>query len=501
MVDMDARTPASESPGSFDAAAEIHETHTGVVTMIGARAYKIKKPVLTDFLDFRTVEQREWACRHEVDLNRRLAPDAYLGVAHLSDPQGGPAEPVIVMRRYPDTYRLSSMVRRGEPTELLEQQLTLVAELLADFHRRAERSADIDAGGRPSAISARWQANITELRRYTTTVLPAELISETEHLVNQFITGRSQLFADRIADQRIVDGHGDLLADDIFCQPDGPVLLDCLEFDDRLRHVDGIDDAAFLAMDLEFLGRRDLADHFLAQYRKAADDPAPPGLIRFYIAYRAGVRAKVDCIRADQGSPGADADARRHLDLAVDQLRAGTVRLILIGGGPGTGKTTLARGLGEHIGAPVISTDDVRRELQATGVIEGEPGTFGVGLYSPEKVAVVYDAVLQRAATLLAAGHTVILDGTWREQRDRDRARELARQHAVPMVEFACTVPLKEAEQRIAGRRETTSDATPEIAAAMAEHATGWDAAHRIDTRRPLAETVAEAHAISCLAI
>ncbi|MGV0834869.1 bifunctional aminoglycoside phosphotransferase/ATP-binding protein [Mycolicibacterium thermoresistibile] len=499
---MDASTPTRDAPGSYDAAAEIHETHTGVVTMIGTKAYKVKKPVRTDFLDFRSVEQRERACRHEVQLNRRLAPDSYLGVAHLSDPLGGPAEPVIVMQRYPDTYRLSSMVRRGEPTETLERHLTLVAELLADFHRRAERSEAIDAAGRPAAVSTRWQDNITELRRYTTTVLPAELISETEHLVNQFITGRSVLFTDRIADRRIIDGHGDLLADDIFGQPEGPVLLDCLEFDDGLRHVDGIDDAAFLAMDLEFLGRRDLADHFLQRYRKAADDPAPTGLVDFYIAYRAVVRAKVGCIRADQGGPGADADARRHLELAVDHLRAGTVRLILIGGGPGTGKTTLARGLGDHIGAQVISTDDVRKELVDTGVIDGEPGTFGAGLYSPEKVAAVYDAVLQKAAPLLAAGHTVILDGTWRDRQDRDRARDLARRHCAPMVEFACTVPLREAEQRIAGRRDSTSDATPEVAAAIAaEDTTAWDAAHHIDTRRSLAESVAEAHAISCLAI
>ena len=131
------------------------------------------------------------------------------------------------------------------------------------------------------------------------------------------------LFAQRITDRRIVDGHADLLADDIFCMPDGPVVLDCLEFDDGLRYVDGIDDAAFLAMDLEFLGRKDLGEFFLERYCQLSGDPAPAALMDFYIAYRAIVRAKVDCVRFAQGRYEALADARRHLDIALDHLRAG----------------------------------------------------------------------------------------------------------------------------------------------------------------------------------
>ena len=162
------------------------------------------------------------------------------------------------------------------------------------------------------------------------------------------------LFAGRISDRRIVDGHADLLADDIFCLPDGPALLDCLEFDDRLRYVDGIDDAAFLAMDLEFLGRPDLAAHFLGRYLAEARDDAPESLRHFYIAYRAVVRAKVDCVRHTQGGAGAADSARAHLRVAREHLREGTVRLILVGGGPGTGKTTLARGIADRVGAQVI---------------------------------------------------------------------------------------------------------------------------------------------------
>nr|MDT0526550.1 AAA family ATPase [Streptomyces sp. DSM 41633] len=135
------------------------------------------------------------------------------------------------------------------------------------------------------------------------------------------------------------------------------------EFDDRLRYVDGIDDAAFLAMDLEFLGRADLAAFFLDRYQRYAGDAAPSSLTDFYIAYRAVVRAKVDCVRAEQGHDEAVDLARRHADIALRHLRSGTVQLIVVGGGPGTGKTTVSRALAAQLGAQVVSTDDVRRQL------------------------------------------------------------------------------------------------------------------------------------------
>ena len=476
------------SPGNLG--AEVRETHTGVVVLIGDKAYKAKKPVVTDFLDFSTPDGRERACVREYTLNSRLSPDSYLGVAHLSDPQGGPAEPVIVMRRYPDSRRLASLVKHGQP---VEDHLVSIAETLARFHARAARGGSIDACATVDAITARWQENLDELHRHAGTVLPREAIEKVQRVALKFISGRSLLFTRRITDGRILDGHADLLADDIFCMPEGPVLLDCLEFDDQLRYVDGIDDAAFLAMDLEFMGRKDLGDYFLDEYSRLARENAPRSLKDFYIAYRAVVRAKTDCIRVAQGHPDAVADARRHIDIALEHLRAGTVRLIMIGGGPGTGKTTLAHALAERIGAQVISTDDVRRQLQQVGAITGTAGVLDEGLYTAEKVAAVYDEVLRRAHVNLCGGQSVILDGTWRDVRLRERARELADETASPIVEFTCSVPPDTASARIRNRSATTSDATPQIAAALTEHTCGWREAHPIDTGRPLADSVAEA--------
>jgi uncharacterized protein len=483
---------------------DVHETHTGVVVLAGDRAYKAKKPVLTDFLDFRTPEQRERACLREVELNSRLSPGSYLGVAHLDDPAGGPAEPIVVLRRYRDEDRLASMVTRGRPDGSVQVVLDRIAGVLASFHERAERSRLIDAQGNVFAIDQRWRENLSELHRYAGMAISAisdESIERIEHLAAEFISGRALLFTRRIKEGCIVDGHGDLLADDIFCVDGEPALLDCLEFDDELRYVDRIDDAAFLAMDLEFLGRKDLGDYFLERYVAHSADSAPSSLRDFYIAYRAVVRAKVDLVRLSQGKSEAAMDATRHLAIAAQHLESGAVRLALIGGNPGTGKSTVARALAERVGAQVISTDDVRRELRESGTITGDPGVLDAGLYSPDNVATVYDAVLHRARIRLDNGQSVILDGTWRDPETRARAHRLAMETHSAVVELMCTAAVDTATGRIKTRRPGNSDATPEIATALAAQHAGWDAAHRMDTSRPLEDSLREAHDVWCRAI
>lgn len=482
--------------GNGNLHAEIHETHTGLVALIGDRAYKTKKAIVTDFLDFSTRERREQTCQREVELNRRLAPDSYFGVGHFATP-GEPPEPVIVMRRYPESARLAALVRNGDP---VDGCLTAIADRLARFHRNALRGPQIDEQATAAVIFERWHENLGELERYVDSVIPEPTLREVTRRADQYLAGRDQLFTQRIASRRVVDGHGDLQTQDIFCMPDGPVLLDCLEFDDRLRYVDGVDDAAFLAMDLEFLGRKDLADRFFDEYLRRADDPAPRSLREFSVAYRAVVRAKVDCIRVDQGHPEAVADAIRHLDIALTHLQSCTVGLVIVGGGPGTGKTTVAHGLAERVNARVISTDEVRRELQRSGVIAGRAGELGVGLYAPENVRAVYDEVLRRARALLSAGETVVLDGTWRDTHRQERAYRLAAETSSAVVHFVCSLSSAEAAERVVARGSSSSDATPQIAVALGGDAVP-DRAHRLDTARPLADSVDEAHRIFRMAV
>jgi uncharacterized protein len=472
----------------------IHETHTGLVVLVGDLAYKVKKPIRTDFLDFSTQERRERACQRELELNRRLAPDSYLGVAHLSAEWAGTSEPVLVMKRHPDSTRLATMVRDGQP---VTEPLMAIASALARFHGSAQRGQSVAAQGTIAAVEARWEGNFIELQRFVGTVVDPHRLDAAERLARRFIAGRGPLFAARVTEGRLVDGHGDLLADDIFCLADGPEMLDCLDFDDNLRYVDTIDDAAFLAMDLEFLGRKDLGDFFLDQYSRLAADPAPRSLKDFYIAYRAVVRAKVDCIRYAQGQHDTAADALRHLNIALEHLQAGSVRLAVVGGGPGTGKTTLAHALAERVGAEVISTDEVRRAMQDSGVIDGEAGVLNAGLYSAYNIAAVYREVLGQAHLHLLNGRSVILDGTWRDPFRRDQVRQLAIETHAAELELKCETSVSTAASRVAARPAGGfSDATPEIATALVDGSQEWPEAHRIDTSRPIAESVraAEKH-------
>jgi len=477
--------------GSEQAAAPyatVCETHTGLVVLAGNSAYKVKKPVRTEFLDFSTQERREEACQRELELNRRLAPESYLGVAHLDSPWIGASEPVLVMRRLDESRRLSTIVRRCQSAE---PSLSSIARILAVFHAGAERGSRIDQQGTLDAVKHRWDANIAEMRQFTGTVIDEKLLAAVQSMARNFMAGREPLFNRRIHDRRIIDGHGDLLADDIFCLATGPQILDCLEFDDELRFIDSIDDVAFLAMDLEFLGRKDLGEFFLDHYTRLAADRVPQSLLDFYIAYRALVRAKVDGMRYQQGMTDSATDAGRHMEIALAHLRAGRVRLALVGGGPGTGKSTLARALADRVDAVVVSTDQVRRDMLSSRAIRGEPGVLNAGLYSERNVAAVYDEALQQARSLLADGRSVIVDASWRDARHRAHARHIADQTYSTTIELACDTDAATAARRVATRpADGMSDATPEIAVALAELGQQWPEAQRIDTGCAVAASV-----------
>jgi uncharacterized protein len=281
---------------TWDPWCQSHETHSGAVVLLGDLAFKVKKPIALAFLDFRDREDRRRVCATEVELNRRLAPDVYLGVGELTPP-GGPAEPVIVMRRLPDRLRLSHLARNGRP---IEDDVRRVARLVAAFHSGARTGSDIDRQGTRDALRRRWDANLEQAAAIPSS-LDRTALDEIALLAHQFLDGRSDLFDDRIPRGAIVDGHGDLTPDDIYCLPDGPRLLDCLEFDDTLRYLDRLDDVAFLAMGLEDLGADAAASALLETWAECVGDPAPPALVHHFIAYRAFGRAKVGSLRGAQG--------------------------------------------------------------------------------------------------------------------------------------------------------------------------------------------------------
>lgn len=464
--------------------AEVRETHTGVVFLFGDRAYKLKKPVAFGFCDFSTLALRAEACRREVDLNRRLAPDVYLGVGTMPTAESFVGEPVVLMRRMPADRRLSALVQSGVD---VEDEVRQVARLVASFHERTpfeevdEHMAAVAAEGRRDALRDRWAANLAEVQRFAGDLLDAADLLAIGADAEQFVAGREPLLSQRVADGRIVDGHGDLLADDIFCLPDGPRILDCLEFDDRLRYVDRIDDVAFLAMDLERLGAPELTSRLLGWYREYSADSAPPALVHHYIAYRAFVRAKVACLRDDQGDPDARLQVKELIEITRRHLGAGAVHLVLVGGLPGTGKSTLAGRIADELGLVVLSSDRIRKELAGLNPVEPAPAAYRKGLYTAGHTRKVYAELLSRAELLLSRGESVVLDASWSSALWRTAATHLAERTHTRLTALRCQAPAAVAAERMAGRHGP-SDATEAVAHEMRADADPWPQAHRIDT-------------------
>lgn len=472
--------------------AAVAETHVGVVFFLGDRAYKLKKPVDMGFLDFRTREARLAACRREVTLNRRLAPDVYLGVADVSGPDGGLCDHLVVMRRMPDDRRLSSLVTSAAP---VHEHLDRLARLLARFHQSAACSPSVEDAASRDADADRWEANAIEMARFLGHPLDAPVAEEVMALARRYLAGRQPLFDRRIAEGRARDGHGDLLADDIFCLDDGPRVLDCLEFDDRLRFGDVLADVAFLAMDLERLGRPDLATFILDQYRLASGDSWPPSLADHYIAYRAQVRAKVACLRWSQGDTSSGEAANRLLLLCHEHLRRARVRLALVGGLPGTGKSTVARGLTSSLNALLVRSDEVRKELAGIPASAHAPAGIDEGLYQPAMTDAVYAELLARARGPLSLGQTVVLDATWRHARWREAAARVADEASADLVELRCVAPVEVAVDRVKRRWAVgdASDATEDVVRAFSADQAPWSTATDVDTSGDSADAVAAA--------
>jgi len=477
--------PPPAPPPEAQPGPKVVETHISTLFFVDDLVLKRRKPVTTGFLDFASVEARRLDCEREVELNRRLAPDVYLGVASFDLP-GAFTEPLVVMRRLPVERRLSALLAEPDAGEHVRE----VARIVASFHTRADRGERIDAAATIDAVQALWSAGFEQL-----SALPGELVERAEldraaRLAHDYLAGRRPLFDQRLASGRAVDGHGDLLAEDIFCLEDGPRILDCLEFDEHLRFGDALLDLAFLAMDLERLGAVDLVPVLLDSYREFSSDAWPDSLMHHFIAYRAHVRMKVAWIRYTQGDPTAADQVRALHQLCVDHLERGRVRMVIVGGSPGTGKTTVAKQLADGLAISVISSDDVRDELMpraelATRTESARHDDLHAGRYAPERTGAVYAELLRRAAVLLEHGESVVLDASWLDAGRRAEAREMAALHHVPLCELRCDCPIEVAAERV-GRRllagSDASEATPAVARLLAADPDPWPEATVLHT-------------------
>lgn len=439
------------------------ETHISWVLLAGDFVYKIKKPVDFGFLDFSALARRQFFCREELRLNRRLAPNLYLDVVGIG---GSPQQPLfgtepaieyaVKMQRFAEDDLLDHVLVRGA---LSREHLQNLADMLAKFHAGLQ-PATVDSGyGNADAVAFPARQNFQQLALLLGQTDAAGLAdlraaSEREH------AACLPLFGQRLRAGKVRECHGDLHLGNIVLLDGRPTPFDGIEFNPALRWIDVMNDIAFLLMDLQQRQRPDLAYAFLDAYLQASGDYAGLGVLRFYLGYRAMVMAKVSAIRAAQlGAPAALGQCRRYLDLAGRFYRAPKAALLITHGLPGCGKTTVSQLVLERLGFIRIRSDVERKRLFGLQPHQASHSGLDGGIYTPEATVKTYLHLLQLAGEILQSGFSVIVDAAFLKQAERRQFQALANDLRVPFAIVDVGIEEKLQRQRLAKRHNDASEA------------------------------------------
>jgi aminoglycoside phosphotransferase family enzyme/predicted kinase len=420
------------------------ETHISYVLLAGEFAYKVKKPVDFGFVDYSTLERRRLMCEEEVRLNRRLCAGVYIGVVPITrdrqgafrvDGQSEVVEYAVKMRRVPDADTLPSMLASRR---FSSQLLGALASRIARFHRETPTSEPIAAFGTPEAIRENWNENFSQTDRFVGRTIQGTELRGIQAFVDDYLTRHATLLAARADAGRVRDCHGDLRADSVVFGPGNSVcVMDCIEFNERLRHGDVASDVAFFAMDLEARGYRGVAEAFISAYMGQVDDETLTLVLNFYRSYRAYVRGKVESLLSEEGEVQrgrrrqALVNAARYFQLSFRYARSRSPTMVVVGGLSGSGKSWLASPLAARMSAALVRSDWVRRDMK-----NHTPGNvpYGEGDYSDPERHRVYEEMKRRALYYLRAGNSVVLDAAYYTRQLRDEVKRAAEQAQVPFL-------------------------------------------------------------------
>ncbi len=447
---------------------EVRETHISWVLLVGEFAYKLKKAVDFGFLDYATLARRKAQCERELVLNRRLAPELYLGVIPVTGtPEaprpGGPGKAIeylVQMRRFDEAQLLSRVLARGE---LNDARMAQLAQVIADFQARAERAEPGSPFGAPETVWHFVEENFSQI---------AEALGSAEERALQDLAdwsrSRFEVLAPYIEQRQhegfVRDGHGDLHLNNLVLIGDRPVPFDCIEFNDRLRIIDVVNELAFLYMDLQARGHPALATWLLNEWLFRSGDYPGVRLLRFFAAYRAMVRAKVAALRLRQTDPDAEErtaqirEYRDYVTLAREHTRAGSPRLVITHGLSGSGKSTLAHRLLARWPAIHLRSDVERKRLYGLAMDAKSDSAVAGGIYTPEATERTYARLAELAGMLLEAGWPVVVDATFLDARRRETFRQLARVRGMPFTVLDLQAPPDVLRERVRRRQALSKD-------------------------------------------
>jgi aminoglycoside phosphotransferase family enzyme/predicted kinase len=543
---------ALSDPGAFPdspSSVECIQTHISAVFLAGGRAYKIKKPRDLGFLDFTTLDLRRHFCHEEVRLNRRLAPAVYEGVVPIlredgavrvsevvcespdEEPPGEIVEWAVRMVRLPPDRTLDRLLEAGV---VGAREIERLAERLADFHAGAGSGDAVSALGRWETVWRNDRENFEQIEDFVGETISAPVMERLSGLSGTELERLHGLIERRAREGVPRDTHGDLRLEHIYLLPPGTpgrsdgdpshagrpvnahpddaaefVIIDCVEFNERMRWSDPVADVAFAVMELEYVGRADLAHHLSRRYFEAAGDPEGAELLPYYATYRNVVRGKIRSLQsADPLLPPADRDAAaakatRHFLRGLARLSPPTDRpaLVLVQGLPGVGKSTLARALAETASFQWIDTDRVRKEIAGADASSRAERGYGEGIYTAEWTARTYAECARRAREILWNGGRAAVEGSFRKEEHRLAMLRVAESLGTPFVVLSCSLDPSEARRRLAARPPGDSDADWSVHERMRAEWEAPSSATRLHVRTlsldgPEAATVAAAHAI-----
>jgi aminoglycoside phosphotransferase family enzyme/predicted kinase len=474
---------------------EVLQTHISCVLLAGDYAYKIKKPVNLGFLDFSTLAARRHYCEEELRLNRRTAPALYLDVIPIGGSvdvpllgAGGPAfEYALRMKRFAQDALLDRMARRGE---LTAQHVETLAASLAAFHANVARAGDrgTSAGhrgagaghecagaghecagagpqcafGSPERILAQAMQNFEQLQVLAAAGSESALLARLRRWTAETHAALAPLFEARRQALWVRECHGDLHLGNIALLAGVPTPFDGIEFSEDLRWIDVMSEVAFLVMDLIDHRLPRLAFAFLNAYLESTGDYAGVRVLRFYLVYRALVRAKVSCMRAHQpgSAAGVEHEYRRHLHLAERLAAPGDAALLIMHGLSGSGKTTVARNLQDSLGALRLRSDVERKRLHGLATLARSASGLNAGLYASGASERTYAHLAGLAREVLSARYPVIVDAAFLQRAQRERFAALARSMGAGFAIATCIAAPATLRERVALREKSATDAS-----------------------------------------
>lgn len=471
------------------------DTHISTIFLIGHDAYKLKHAVATSYLDYSRLENRHRLCQAEFDINRRTAPQIYLGVVPvrmtsegeliLGDGPGEPVEWLVHMRRFPQEALFDHMAQEGS---LTPEIMIALADEIAGFHKRAKTTGDDHASRRIAAV---MDENDTELSKYASGAIDQRMADA----FNQRCRAQFEKQLNRM-DRRGEAGfvrhcHGDLHLRNI-CLIDGrPTLFDAIEFNDNISHIDVLFDLAFLLMDLEHRSLRRQANKLFNRYLYRTEDIGDLALLPLYLALRAGIRAHTTAMAAELANHETSKEQLRHdaagyLQLGLRLTDTDTPSIMAVGGLSGVGKSTVASEIAPFIGrapgALILSSDLIRKRLMGV-----EPLTrLGEAAYSKDTDEAVYGKMMEIAARALADGQSVILDATFQDATRRQEVESIGRMAGLRFDGIWLNASSKQLHERVDGRLNDPSDATSSVLARQLTNDVGEITWHQIDADRPV---------------